>query len=137
MSRVGWLVVLLWAVPAWAGHEAQDLKRQIDAQRAAAVDFERLDSDHAVTDEITLYRAWLDEATAQLNKDQLNRVREVLDRLVAQAELVRQRIAATKVTAQVREREGALRALREKNDRTQKQTQELTVTKKALEMNAK
>jgi hypothetical protein len=117
--------------------EAEDLRREIDAQRAAIVDLERLDVDRAVPDEIANLKTWLDEATGQLGKEEMNRVREVLDRCIAQAELIRQKINAAKLTAQMRDRDAALKRLREKIDRTKQQLQQTTVTKKAMEMNAK
>jgi hypothetical protein len=122
---------------AFARRDAEDLRRDIDSQRAAVVDFERLDTDRAVPDEITLLRTWLDEAQAQFAKEQYDRVREVLDRCIAQAELIRQKINAAKLTGQARERDTALKKLKEKIDRTKQQLQQATVTKKALEMNAK
>ena len=47
---------------ALAGEE-DDLQRQIETQRSGAADLERLDELKAVTDEITLLRSWLDEAS--------------------------------------------------------------------------
>src|SRR5579859_1282652 len=79
--------------------ELADLKREIDTQRAAAADLERLDDQHAVTDETTLLRSWLDEASSQLAKEETDKTREVLGRCIAQAELVRQKVAAGKATA--------------------------------------
>src|ERR1700755_3028590 len=92
------LVVLLCAGRAYANQEAEDLKRQIESQRAAASDLDRLDDRHMVTDEITLLKSWLDEAWAQYSKEEYKKVREVVDRSLAQAELIRQKINAAKMT---------------------------------------
>jgi hypothetical protein len=134
------LLALLTQFPGRAEasrREADDLRREIDAQRAAVIDLERLDADRAVPDEIANLKTWLDEATGQLGKEEMNRVREVLDRCIAQAELIRQKINAAKLTAQMRDRDAALKRLREKIERTRQQLQQTTVAKKAMEMNAK
>lgn len=116
---------------------AGDLRREIDTQRAAASDLERLDEQHAVTDEATLLRSWLDEASAQLAKEETDKTREVLARCIAQAELIRQRIAAAKATRGANEKEAAAKASREKVERTKRELQQATIDKRALEMNNK
>jgi hypothetical protein len=123
---------------AWANkREVADLKREIDTQRAAVADLERLDDGHSATDETTLLRSWLDEAGGQLAKEELDKTRQVLARCIAQAELVRQKVAATKLTQKAGEREAALKASRDKLERTRRDLQQATVDKKALEMNTK
>jgi hypothetical protein len=122
---------------ALASQEAEDLKRQIESQRAAVSDLERLDDRHLVTDEITLLRSWLDEAWAQYSKEEWKRVREVVDRCIAQAELIRNKITAAKMTAYATDREAAVKATREKVERTKKQLLEAQATKKAMEMTSK
>ncbi len=135
-----WLVVGLMALagPAWAAsREADDLRRQIDVQRSGVGDLERLDDRRAVTDELTLLRAWLDEAMTQHQKKEFDRVREVLDRCTVQSELIRQRIVASTLTAQAVEREAAVKRSKEKVERTKVAIEQAAVNKKALEMNAK
>ena len=78
--------------------EVSDLTREIDTQRAAAADLERLDDQRAVTAETTNLRSWLDEASSQLAKEEMDKTREVLARCIAQSELIRQKIAAAKGT---------------------------------------
>ncbi len=117
--------------------EINDLKREIDTQRAAASDLERLDDQRAVTDESTLLRSWLDEASSQLAKEETDKTREVLARCIAQAELIRQKISATKATRNANERETALKASRDKVERTKRELQQATIDKKALELNNK
>ena len=129
------LVVASWSlVPraAVAGEE-DDLQRQIETQRAGANDLDRLDDLRATTDEITLLRTWLDEAWNLRSKHEYDQVREVLDRCIAQAELVRQKISAAKLRAQVQKREATVNELRAKIVSTKKALQETTVKKKALE----
>jgi predicted transcriptional regulator len=130
-------LLLLLSSSAFAGQEAEDLKRQIESQRAAVSDLERLDDRHLVTDEITLLKSWLDEAWQQYSKEEWKRVREVVDRCIAQAELIRDRITAGKMTAYANDREAAVRSTREKIERTKKALLDAQSTKKALEMNSK
>jgi hypothetical protein len=130
-------LLLLVAGQSFAGQEAEDLKRQIESQRAAASDLERLDDRHMVTDELTLLKSWLDEAWQQYSKEEYKHVREVVDRCIAQAELIRQKITAAKMTTYANEREGAVRSTREKIERTKKALLDAQSTKKALEMTNK
>jgi hypothetical protein len=123
---------------AWAGaREASDLQREIATQRSAAADLDRLDEQRSVTDESTLLRTWLDEAAAQLAKEEFDKVREVIARCIAQAELIRQKTSAAKLTAQMREREAALKRSREKLDKTRRDLEQARVDKRALEMSVK
>jgi hypothetical protein len=130
-------LVLLSTGQALANQEAEDLKRQIESQRAAVSDLERLDDRRLVTDEITMLRTWLDEAWSQYSKEEWKRVREVVDRCIAQAELIRQKITAGKMTAYAADREGAVRSTRTKIEQTRKQLLDAQSTKKALEMTSK
>ena len=117
--------------------QASDLKRQIDSQRAAVSDLERLDELHKVTGETTLLRSWLDEADAQHAKEKWDEVRLVLDRCIAQSELIRQKTLATKLQQKAEDRERAATASKDKLEATKKALAEAQTNKKALEMNAK
>jgi hypothetical protein len=130
-------LLVLVATQAFAGQEAEDLKRQIESQRAAASDLERLDDRHMVTDELTLLKSWLDEAWQQYSKEEWKKVREVVDRCIAQAQLIRDKITAAKMTAYANDREAAVKATRDKIDRTKKALLDAQSTKKALEMTSK
>ena len=121
---------------ARAGEE-DDLQRQIETQRAGEADIERLDELHAAGDEITLLKAWLDEAWALRAKHEYDEVREVLDRALAQAELIRQKISASKLRAQAEKREAALQETRRKTDQARKALADTVVKKKALEAGSK
>jgi hypothetical protein len=117
---------------ARAGEE-DDLQRQIETQRSGVADLERLDELKATTDEITLLRAWLDEAWSLRSKHEYDEVREVLDRCLKQADLIRAKITASKLRAQAQKHEAALADLRAKISRTKKALQETTTKKRALE----
>ena len=130
-------LLLLLGGQVLAGEEAEDLKRQIESQRAAASDLERLDDRHMVTDEITLLKSWLDEAWQQYSKEEWKKVREVVDRCIAQAQLIRDKITAAKMTAYANDREAAVRATHAKIDKTKKALLDAQSTKKALEMTSK
>jgi hypothetical protein len=117
---------------ARAGEE-DDLQRQIETQRSGASDIERLDELHAAGDEILLLKSWLDEAWNLRAKHEYDQVREVLDRALAQAELVRQKINVSKLRDQADKRDAGLKALRQKIDQTRKALAGVAVKKKALE----
>jgi hypothetical protein len=121
---------------AHAGEE-DDLQSRIETQRAGVTDIERLDELHAATDEIALLKTWLDEAWALRAKHEYDEVREVLDRTFAQAELIRQKINASKLRAQADKREAALLDTRRKTDQARKALTETTIKKKALEASSK
>jgi hypothetical protein len=120
---------------AWAGEE-DDLQRQIETQRAGVADLERLDDLRSTTDEITLLKAWLDEAWTLRSKHEYDQVREVLDRALKQADLIRAKITVSKLDAQAKKREAALQDLRNKIARTRKSLQDTITQKKVLEGSA-
>jgi hypothetical protein len=82
-------------------------------------------------------KSWLDEAWQQYSKEEWKTVREVVDRCIAQAELIRQKITAAKMTAYANDREAAVRTTRERIDKTKKALLDAQSTKKALEMTSK
>ena len=128
-SLLGWS---LNARPAAAGEE-DDLQRQIDSQRSGVNDLDRLDDSRATTEEITMLRTWLDEAWNLRSKHEYDAVREVLDRCLAQAELVRQKINAAKLRAQAQKREATVNELRAKIAQSRKTLQDIQIKKKSLE----
>jgi hypothetical protein len=130
--------VLLLAGTAAAGkREAEDLKRQIETQRSGVNDLERLDASKVATAELALLRSWLDEATNQLTKEEYEKTREVIDRCLAQAELIRQKTSAGNLSSQATDRENALKRSRDRLQRTKEAIQQATINKKALELNTK
>ena len=126
------LAGLLCERAAIAGEE-DDLQRQIETQRTGLSDLDRLDEARTTTEEITMLRSWLDEAWSLRSKHEYDQVREVLDRCLAQAELIRQKIAAAKLRLQVQKREATVGELRAKIKATRKALEDTTVKKKALE----
>jgi hypothetical protein len=117
---------------ARAGEE-DDLQRQIDAQKASVADLERLDELKAVSDEIARLKSWLDEAWGLRAKHEYDQVREVLDRTLKQADLIRAEITVSKLRAQEQVREASLKDLKAKIARTRKSLQETSDKKKTLE----
>jgi hypothetical protein len=117
---------------ARAGEE-DDLQRQIETQRTGVADLERLDELKATSDEIVMLRAWLDEAWTLRSKHDYDQVREVLDRALKQADLIRSKITVSKLRAQAQKRESALQETRAKIARTKKALQDTTLKKKVLE----
>jgi predicted nucleic acid-binding Zn-ribbon protein len=89
-----------------------------------------------VTDEIALLKTWLDEAWNLRAKHEYDQVREVLDRALKQEDLIRTKIAVSKLRAQVQKREVALADVRAKIAHTRKALQETAAKKKALEGSA-
>jgi hypothetical protein len=117
---------------ARAGEE-DDLQRQIDTQKASVADLERLDELKAVTDEIARLKSWLDEAWGLRAKHEYDQVREVLDRTLKQADLIRAEITVSKLRAQELKREASLKDVKDKIAKTRKTLQETSDKKKALE----
>jgi hypothetical protein len=128
------ILLLLWLTALF---RPEDLKRQIEAQQAAIGDLEKLDEKRVAVDELALLRSWFDEAWGQYSKEEYDRVREILDRCTAQAELIRQKATAGKLTSLAADREAAAKASHDKLERTKKDLQAAYIKKKALEMNSK
>jgi hypothetical protein len=117
---------------AWADEE-DDLQRQIDVQKAGVADLEHLDRQHAATSEIQRLRDWLGQAWDLRNKHEPDDAREVLERCMAQAELVRQVITAAQLKAQVADREAKLNATKAETEKKRKALLDAQVKKRALE----
>src|SRR5215813_8000244 len=99
-----WLLCLvLLAGVAHAG--SGDIQREIKAQQSAANDLAALDTNRMVMDEIALLKTWLDEAWDKQAKDQGARAREVLERCLAQGEMIRQKLSTAKIKADAAARE--------------------------------
>ena len=128
------ILLLLWLTALF---RPEDLKRQIEAQEAAIGDLEKLDERRVAIDEVALLKSWFQEAWGQYSKEEYDRVREILDRCTAQAELIRQKATAGKLTSLANDRESAAKASHDKLERTKKDLQQAYIKKKALEMNSK
>ena len=124
-----------WSLPAHAGEE-DDLQSRIETQRSGVADLEKMDDLKSVPDEITLLRAWLDEAWSLRSKHEYDQVREVLDRATAQAELIRAKITASKLRAQAQKHETAVQDLKSRIAKTRKALTDTMTKKKVLEGSA-
>ena len=124
-----------WPLPAHAGEE-DDLQSRIETQRSGVADLEKMDDLKSVPDEITLLRAWLDEAWSLRSKHEYDQVREVLDRASAQAELIRAKITASKMRAQAQKHETAVLELKARIAKTRKALTDTMTKKKVLEGSA-
>ncbi|HEY8923826.1 MAG TPA: hypothetical protein VIU64_05545 [Polyangia bacterium] len=113
--------------------EEDDIQRQIDAQKAGVPDLELLDHSHAAASEIQRLRDWLGQAWDLRNKHEPDEAREVLERCMAEAELIRQIITASQLKAQVAEREAKLDRTKTETEKKKKALQEAQIKKRSLE----
>ena len=107
------LTVTFASTPPARADEEDDIQRQIDTQKSGVPDLEHLDTRHAATADLKRLREWLNLAWDLRNKHESDDAREVLDRCLGQAELIRQIIAASLLQAQVEEKEAKLKHTRE------------------------
>lgn len=112
--------------------EEDDIQRQIEAQRAGVPDLEHLDSHHAATNELRRLREWVGAAWDLKSKHDPDGAREILDRCLSQAELVRQIIAASQAKADLDAREAKLKKTRDEIERQKQALREGESRKKAL-----
>lgn len=117
---------------AWADEE-DDIQRQIDVQKSGVADLEHLDRQHAAASEIQRLRDWLGQAWDLRNKHEPDDAREVLERCVAQAELVRQVITAAQLKTQVAEREAKLASTKSETEKKKKALLDAQVRKRAMD----
>jgi multidrug resistance efflux pump len=122
------------AVPVMAhAGEADDLQRQIDYLKQTTNDLERQDDQKAVTTDLTMMRAWLDNAWTLRSQEKYDEVRIVLDRCEAQANMVRQRLNAAKLAAQATAKEDEVKRARSQLARTKKALENAKIQKARLE----
>ena len=126
------LAFLAVPVVARAG-EADDLQRQIDYLKQTTNDLERQDDQKAVTTDLTMMRAWLDNAWTLRSQEKYDEVRIVLDRCEAQANMVRQRLNAAKLAAQATAKEDEVKRARSQLARTKKALVNAKIQKARLE----
>ena len=113
--------------------EEDDIQRQIDAQKAGVPDLEHLDRSHAAASEIQRLNDWLGTAWDLRNKHEPDQAREVLERCMAQAELIRQVINAAALKGQVAEREQRLTSTKSEIEKKKKALQDAQIKKRTLE----
>jgi hypothetical protein len=116
-----------------AAGEADDLQAMIDRARNGVTDLERLDEKGAARDEVAVLRNWLDESWRLRSEHKYDDVRIVLDRCDAQAEMIRQKIQASKLVAQAVEKEEKVARQRADNDKTRKAIDQARLLKASLE----
>jgi len=113
--------------------EDDDLQRQIDTQKTGASDLEHLDTRHSATSELQRLRDWLAQAWDLRNKHEPDAARDVLDRCLAQGDLIRQIIAAAQIRSEVSDREATLQKTKDKIARQRKALLDAQMQKKVLE----
>jgi hypothetical protein len=137
MSRFGTFLglvsFLLFSSSIARAGEADDLQRMIDTARQNSKDLESLDDQKIAREDVTLMGVWIDAAWRLRSDQKYDEVRQVLDRVDAQRDMIRQKIAAGKVSAEAARKEGELKRLRDKIAKTKEAIQAATLQKAALE----
>jgi hypothetical protein len=117
MHRYATCFVLLTSlsIPALArAGEADDLQRIIEDSRQTANDLERLDERKTAGTDLTVLRMWLDQAWSLRSQDKYDDVHTVTDRCRAQADMIREKITASKLAAQADQKEAEVARARAK-----------------------
>jgi hypothetical protein len=136
MHRYATCFVLLatLSIPALArAGEADDLQRIIEDSRQTANDLERLDERKAAAMELTFLRTWLDRAWNLRSQEKYDDVRVVTDRCRAQADMIREKITASKLGAQADQKEAEVARARATLEKTKKQLENAKEQKIRLE----
>jgi hypothetical protein len=128
------LFLAFLAVPVLArAGEADDLQRQIDYLKQTTNDLERQDDQKAVSSDIMMMRSWLDNSWTLRSQEKYDEVRIILDRCEAQANMVRQRLTAAKLSAQAAAKEDEVKRARGQLARTKKALENAKIQKARLE----
>ena len=128
------LFLAFLAVPVLArAGEADDLQRQIDYLKQTTTDLERQDDQKAVNTEITMMRSWLDSAWTLRSQEKYDEVRISLDRCEAQANMVRQKLTAAKLSAQAAAKEDEVKRARGQLAHTKQALENAKIQKARLE----
>jgi predicted site-specific integrase-resolvase len=128
------LFLAFLAVPVMArAGEADDLQRQIDYLKQTTTDLERQDDQKSVASDIMMMRAWLDNGWTLRSQEKYDEVRIILDRCEAQANMVRQRLTAAKLSAQAAVKEDEVKRARGQLSRTKKALENAKIQKARLE----
>jgi hypothetical protein len=135
-AMLGLAVLIVVPATAVRAGEADDLQVMIDRARNGIADLERLDDRGATRDETQMLRSWLDEAWRFRADQKYDEVRIVLDRCEAQTEMIRQKIEAARLAAIAKQKEEALRRVRDNIDKTKKAIQDAMLKKAGLEAKA-
>lgn len=124
------------AQQAMAG-EADDLQTMIDRSRRNATDLQKLDEQRLAAEEIAVMNTWLDEAWRLRSEKKYDKVREVLDRCDAQADMIREHITAGQLMEQARQEEAGLAATKKRIEELRVAIDEAKQKKAGLEAMAK
>jgi len=128
------LFLAFLAVPMMArAGEADDLQRQHGYLMQTTTDLERQDDQKAVSSDIMMMRAWLDNAWNLRSNSKFEEMRIVLDRCEAQANMIRQRLTAAKLSAQAAAKEDEVKRARAQLARTKKALENAKIQKAQLE----
>ena len=128
------LFLAFLAVPVMArAGEADDLQRQIDYLKQTTNDLERQDDQKSVVSDIMMMRSWLDNGWTLRSQEKYDEVRIILDRCEAQANMVRQRLTAAKLSAQAAAKEDEVKRARTQLARTKKAVENAKIQKARLE----
>lgn len=128
------LFLAFLAMPRMArAGEADDLQRQIDYLKQTTSDLERMDDQKAVSTDITMMRSWLDNAWTLRSQEKYDEVHIILDRCDAQANMVRQRLTAAKLSAQATAKEDEVKRAKNQLARTKKALENAKIQKARLE----
>jgi hypothetical protein len=136
MTRYATVFLLLAfvAVPASArAGEADDLQRQIDYLKQTTNDLERQDEQKATATDVTMMRAWLDNAWTLRSQEKYEEVRILLDRCAAQANMIRQRLTAAQLAAQAGAKEDEVKRAKARLARTKKVLEDAKIQKARME----
>jgi multidrug resistance efflux pump len=122
------------SVPALArAGEADDLQRIIEDSRQTANDLERLDERKTAGTDLTVLRMWLDQAWSLRSQEKYDDVHTVTDRCRAQADMIREKITASKLAAQADQKEAEVAKARATLEKTKKALENAKVQKIRLE----
>ena len=128
------LFLAFLAVPVMArAGEADDLQRQIDYLKQTTNDLERQDDQKAVSTDVTMMRSWLDNAWTLRSQEKYDEVRILLDRCEAQANMVRQRLTAAKLSAQAAVKEDEVKRAQSQLSRVKKALENAKIQKARME----
>ena len=128
------LFLTFMTVPVLArAGEADDLQRQIDYLKQTTNDLERQDDQKSTTTDLTMMRSWLDNAWTLRSQEKYDDVRIVLDRCEAQANMVRQRLTAAKLSAQAATKEDEVNRAKSQLSRTKKALENAKIQKARME----
>ena len=122
------------SVPALArAGEADDLQRIIEDSRQTANDLERLDERKTAGTDLTVLRMWLDQAWSLRSQEKYDDVHTVTDRCRAQADMIREKITASKLAAEADQKEAEVARARATLEKTKKALENAKIQKARLE----